>query len=355
MMTIKKTWMVLFLSLLGLGGATAAAYDVLELSSEPSHLASKSFLYSINKFDDRYFATGHFGHIIYSDDAGASWTQAKVPVRSSILDIYFPTAEKGWAVGHEGVILHSADGGKTWTKQFDGNQYAQEGLKQYQQLLAENPDNSDFQYYIEEMEFAISQGADKPLFKVHFQDENNGAAYGAYGTLVTTTDGGKTWLSGMHKTENFDFRHLFDVAPTANGKLIISGEGGVIMEGDLANGSGVALPSPWEGSFFTCVVSSEGDIIIGGLRGQVFRSSDNGQTWVAVNKPQSSTIIDSLVLSDGRIVIVGQAGSLLVSDDNGASFEPLLSTGKAIHGIAEGEAGNLLTVSAQGVQSVAIK
>ncbi len=82
-------------------------YDVLQLPAVPSALASKSLIYSIRKFGDRFFATGHHGHILYSDDGGESWQQAQVPVRSSILDIDFPTPELGWAVGHEGVILHS--------------------------------------------------------------------------------------------------------------------------------------------------------------------------------------------------------------------------------------------------------
>lgn len=102
-------------------------YDVLNLPAIPSALAAQSLIYSISKFGDRYFATGQHGHILYSDDGGESWQQAEVPVRSSILDIDFPSPELGWAVGHEGVILHSSDGGKTWVKQFDGLRYGELG------------------------------------------------------------------------------------------------------------------------------------------------------------------------------------------------------------------------------------
>jgi len=115
-------------------------YDVLELPAVPSHLATTSLIYSISKFGDRHFATGHRGHILYSDDGGDSWQQAEVPVRSSILDIDFPNPELGWAVGHEGVILNSTDGGKTWAKQYDGLRYGEEGLAYYQELAAAEPD-----------------------------------------------------------------------------------------------------------------------------------------------------------------------------------------------------------------------
>ena len=118
------------------------SYDVLELPAVPSELASRSLVFAIHRFHDRFFAVGHRGHILFSDD-GENWTQAQVPVRSTLLDVHFPTPELGWAVGHEGVILHSSDGGKTWVKQFDGLRYGEEGLAYYQQMGEENPENED--------------------------------------------------------------------------------------------------------------------------------------------------------------------------------------------------------------------
>ncbi|MCB1707753.1 MAG: hypothetical protein KDI10_03325, partial [Halioglobus sp.] len=127
---------------------------MLTQAAVPSHLASSSLIYSIRRFGERYFAVGIQGHILYSDDGGDSWTQAAVPVRSSLLSIDFPTPELGWAVGHEGVILHSSDGGKTWVKQYDGLRYAQEGLAFYQQLAAQDPDNELYPVLVEEMQLA---------------------------------------------------------------------------------------------------------------------------------------------------------------------------------------------------------
>ena len=118
-MIIKVLLGAVFLMMTTLSSAShAQTYDVMNLPAVQSKLASKSLIYSIAKFGGRHFATGQFGHILYSDDAGQNWTQAEVPVRSSILDIHFPSPEQGWAVGHEGIILHSSDGGKTWVKQF---------------------------------------------------------------------------------------------------------------------------------------------------------------------------------------------------------------------------------------------
>lgn len=341
---------------------SAPKYDVLTLPAVPSKLASKSLIFSISKFGDRYFATGHHGHILYSDDGGESWQQASVPVRSDILDITFPTPELGWAVGHEGVILHSSDGGKTWVKQFDGLQYGTEGLAYYQALAAAHPDNEKYPLLVAEMEFAVSQGADKPLFRVAFSDPDHGYAVGAYGMILETNDAGKTWLPVLEKVENDGFNHVFDFAPLPqSGKYFLSGEAGLLMVGDIEQEVGKKVETvPWEGSFFTIVDAADGGVVMGGLLGRMFRSVDAGETWTAVNKPLTSAIIDSTRLSDGRLVVAGIGGELLMSTDNGASFTPIPVTGPGqvytdegrVYAVAEGPPGALLVGGPTGISKL---
>jgi photosystem II stability/assembly factor-like uncharacterized protein len=335
----------------------AARYDVLELPAVPSELASKSLIFTVKKFDDRYFAVGHRGHILYSDDGGDSWTQAEVPVRSSLLDIHFPTPELGWAVGHEGVILHSADGGKTWVKQYDGLRYGEEGLAFYQNLVDENPDNELYPYFVEEMEFAISQGADKPVFKVYFQDEKWGHALGAYGMILTTRDGGDTWQHLLHTVENDSFFHIFDFAPLPEeGKFFLSGEAGLFLVGDINEEIAVQIQStPWEGSFFTSSDTADGAIIMGGLRGRMFRTEDVGLSWTVVEKPETSSMVDSTRLANGNLVFVSMAGAILMSTDDGNSFSRLpLSIGGRIYSVAEGPVGTLLVAGPSGIHKLSL-
>ena len=115
-MALRKALLVLLLGALltPWSAAFANKYDVLELPATPSEKAIHSSMFFVGKFGNRYFAAGQMGHILYSDDNGTSWTQAQVPVRSTILDVYFVNDQLGWAVGHEGLILHSSDGGKSW-------------------------------------------------------------------------------------------------------------------------------------------------------------------------------------------------------------------------------------------------
>ncbi|MCT6967273.1 WD40/YVTN/BNR-like repeat-containing protein, partial [Salmonella enterica] len=81
-----------------------------------------------------------------------------------------------WAVGHDAQILASVDGGATWAQQ-------------YQDLQRE-----------------------APLLDVWFNDANHGLAVGAYGALIETTDGGKTWEDVSERLDNEDQFHLNAIA-----------------------------------------------------------------------------------------------------------------------------------------------
>ena len=79
-----------------------------------SPLAAQRVLQASAVAGQRLVAAGARGHIVYSDDRGASWQQAKVPVSADLTALHFVDARQGWAVGHEGVVLHTADGGASW-------------------------------------------------------------------------------------------------------------------------------------------------------------------------------------------------------------------------------------------------
>lgn len=357
MMGIKRALlgMVLATILLPWSGSWAKTFDVLDLPAVKSDIASTSLIYTIRGFHGTYYATGIQGHILYSEDGGDTWTQADVPVRSSITDIYFPTPELGWAVGHEAVILHSADGGKTWTKQFDGFRYGTEGIAYYQKLAAENPDDDYFPYLVEEMQFAIDQGADKPFFKVHFHDEKFGHALGAYGMIMRTTDGGENWEHVLHTTDNDSFYHIFDFAPLPEpGRFFLAGEAGLFMIGDINTRTATMVENvPWEGSFFTAIAAADGSILAGGLRGRMFSTSDEGQTWQEVQKPPGSSLVASTRLADGTLIFAGIAGDMIFSTDNGATFNYLpVRSGNRIYTLTEGPAGTLLVGGPAGIQKL---
>src|SRR5262245_5768571 len=117
--------------------------------------------------------------------ADEPWQRATVPAeaaKSAIRDVSFIDAEHGWAVGDGGLCLRTGDGGKTWE--------------------------------------SVTTGSKADLRRIRFTDANNGWICGDgdpnapevtrghtvmlrpnhQGTMLHTTDGGKSWESAWIKT-----------------------------------------------------------------------------------------------------------------------------------------------------------
>src|SRR5690554_3907461 len=82
--------------------ASAEWQDPLNTASVQTDRAHKSLLLDITRADNRLVAVGGHGHIIYSDDNGIHWKQAKVPVAVTLTKVFFVSGQIGWAVGHDG-------------------------------------------------------------------------------------------------------------------------------------------------------------------------------------------------------------------------------------------------------------
>jgi hypothetical protein len=103
---------------IGAWADSAQAVAAEEYSTE-SAKASQSLLIDATHAGKRLVVVGDRGHILFSDDQGSTWTQARVPTRQLLTAVFFLDDKRGWAVGHDAQILASSDGGATWSKQFE--------------------------------------------------------------------------------------------------------------------------------------------------------------------------------------------------------------------------------------------
>jgi len=324
--------------------ATAASFrDVLDVASRSSPLAARSLLCGLARAGKRLVAVGQRGHILTSDDTGRTWQQADVPVSSDLLAVHFPTAEAGWAVGHDGVVLHSADAGRTWQRQLDGRALGE-------LLAAAYSQGSDAKWFAEAKRFA-AQGAENPLLDVCFQDARNGHVVGAFGLVLRTADGGKSWEPLMHAADNPKSLHLYAVR-RIGGELFAVGEQGLALRLDRDSSRLAAMTLPYAGTLFGLV--GKGRIVVGhGLRGNVVRSTDAGATWQSVATGVGVGLTASTIDERGRIVIVSQAGHVLASSDDGASFAPLkIERPIPAAAVASAGPGLLALAGPRGVQTV---
>lgn len=301
-----------------LAAATPAVETVYSIESAK---AAKGLMLDVVHAGSRLIAVGDRGHILYSNDQGATWTQAKVPTRQLLTSVFFVDEQHGWAVGHDAQILASADGGLTWTKQF-------EDLKR-----------------------------EAPLLDVWFKDSSSGFAVGAYGALLTTTDGGKTWEDVSDRLDNEDQYHLNGIAAVKDSGLFIVGEQGSMFRSADWGETWEHVEGPYEGSLFGVIGTAQPATLLAyGLRGNLFRSTDFGSTWEPVELKAARGALEfglsgATLLEDGSIVIVGNGGSVVRSSDDGQSFSVFNRPDRiSVSGVTAAGNGNLILVGQGGVR-----
>lgn len=334
------------LVLLALGAApaaypqSAAAVDTNDEANKPAEiepLASQSLLLDLAMAGSRIVAVGERGHVLLSDDQGATWRQAKsVPTRTMLTAVFFADAQYGWAVGHDETILNSVDGGETWTR----SHFAPE--------------------------------AQQPLLDLWFANRVSGIAVGAYGAYFTTNDGGRTWASAkfspppakvpMHDGEAApdegelppDY-HLNRIVGIGN-RLYIAAEGGQLYRSDDRGANWRVLPSPYDGSLFGLVPIRGEGLLAFGLRGNLFRSADAGETWTRLESHTTAMLTDGMAINDLRVVISGLAGVLLVSGDAGETFRLTQQDDrKGVSALLPGPAGAVVAAGEGGVRIVRLE
>ncbi|WP_199611580.1 WD40/YVTN/BNR-like repeat-containing protein [Flocculibacter collagenilyticus] len=307
--------------------------------SVEAQLASKSLLTDIVKTSqDHLIAVGERGHIIKSED-GINWSQKNVPVDVLLTAVFFVNNNIGWAVGHDATILRTNDAGEHWF---------------VQQHLPET---------------------DKPLLDIHFRNENEGIAIGAYGLFFRTTNGGITWQEEFQsellieddqiyleelKEEDVEAYNLekefilphFNRLYADGVTLFMVGEAGFMAKSNDFGSNWERLPEIYMGSFYDIIRTPKSSIIAIGLRGNIFRSTNNGVDWEQVTSPITASLNSAFVDQFNRVVLVGNAGAILISEDDGKSFKLIEQADRKaiLNGIIYNK--NLLLVSEVGIKQV---
>jgi photosystem II stability/assembly factor-like uncharacterized protein len=272
----------------------------------------------------RLVAAGERGIVLYSDDQGATWTQARVPVQVSLTALRFVDARTGWAVGHLGVILRSDDAGATWTLQLDGVRAAARALD----AARASGDAAALQ----RAQRLVQEGPDKAFFDVDFADPANGLAVGAYNQVFATRDGGAHWVPVSAQVPNPKGLHLYGVRFMGR-QVFLAGEQGLLLRSDDGGASFSALPAPYKGSFFGLLATRTGMLLAYGLRGNAWRSADQGASWQRADTAGLAASFSAATEAlDGTLLLLSQAGELLASRDDGRSF-------RAQAGVPAGGAG----------------
>ncbi len=197
------------------GGATWEERRVeasVEGVSEESTLAlTDPTLYDIYFLDEKTgWMVGEFGKIYHSTDGGTTWKEQQNALlgQAGIDDalnlptwfgVRFANPLEGIVVGLEGKIAKTTDGGQTWT--YIAEDLAVTSTEPFYALRLTGGGGWIVGAGARVLQLQEGKWHPTPLGipsvawlrAVHFFDDNNGWIVGGYGTIVRTTDGGKSW------------------------------------------------------------------------------------------------------------------------------------------------------------------
>ncbi|MDJ0758833.1 MAG: YCF48-related protein [Woeseiaceae bacterium] len=338
---------VLVVALGWIGAGHGEPTEFAMLPSLESELVQESLLLDFASSGERRLVAGESGHILYSDDDGQSWTQADVPVSLTVTSVAFGGPNEAWATAHDGFLLHSSDNGSTWEIKLTGSDVARLSVSELEEKIeaqraeldnatAENREDlewalDDTMFALEEATAAIDEGMTSPMLNIWFANNSEGYALGAYGVFLHTVDGGETWKMESNRLDNPDKYHLYGIARSSAGTLLVAGEAGTLLRSTDDGASWERVDYVYAGSFFDAVAVSDGSLLIFGLRGNVFRSTDEGASWSPVQTGDQRTLMSGMATDDGTVVLAGAAGAVLISRDGGATFRTIPTEGGLVY------------------------
>ena len=336
---------------LGLSAPALAQTDQTDLRQPAIAVKApeRTFLNAITLAGARLVAVGEHGVIIYSDDQGVTWHQARVPVDVLLNAVAFANAQVGWAVGHFGVILYTADGGKTWQKQLDGNQVNQLALEAAKTATTQNSNLVTTDFALKRASLFLQTGPDKPFLAVAALSPTQAIAVGAYRLADRTTDGGKTWQDTSLNISDRLSHNLYGIAKIGQDIYIAAETGPVFLsKDDGVNFSAVTAPSGT--TLFGVLGTGDGGVLVYGVAGAAYLSHDSGKSWRNVAINTTTNITTGLLLKSGAVLLASESGMLYISRDNGLTFRQVPEmVPMALTGLAQMMDGDVAAVGFNGV------
>lgn len=291
-----------------LGVAVAAASgsaqrlaDVLDAAVAPAANPQVSTS-AVDRQGDQLIAVGARGGIYVSGDGAASWRQSASPVSVDLVGARIVDSSTAWAVGHDGVVLRSSDGGGSWQRVLDGRSLL--ALMQSHYGALANRGDEAAAGLLREIERSAEQSATPgvlpaPFFDIWFADAQEGLLAGAFGLMLRTRDGGKTWVPILEHTDNERRYHLYAIQGLGDRRWV-AGEQGLLMRWDAAGERFQKVETPYNGTFFGVSVQP-GAIVAYGLRGNAYLSRDDGASWLKLDTGTDTALVAAQPLERGKL------------------------------------------------------
>lgn len=189
------------------------------------------------------------------------------------------------------------------------------------------------------------------LTAVHFADAQRGWAVGHGGVVLVTTDGGASWTVQQVLADKPVLLSVHFVSADQGYAVGAYGTAWRTVDGGrnwtpMAVGSGPDADMHLNHIFST----RSGALFAAAETGLAFRSTDGGETWTALETGVSGSLWSGLEGVDGEVVLLGMSGRVLNSRDGGDSWQVRENdSGQSLTGAALAADGSLIVVGSGGL------
>jgi len=324
-----RTHYLFFTFFLFYGANCQATIELLNTSSLVSHLAPKSIITSLVKTSNNHvLAVGERGHILNWQSSN-KYQQEISPVSLLLTDVIILSNGTKLAIGHDGVIISAKENSTTWVKLFDGFELSKLKVAAVKQqivvfkknieTLTDEDEIDEASYALEDLEFSLEDteativsGPTLPLLSVTQTKNGNIFVIGAYGTLLKSSDLGKTWQLLDNALNNPEKYHLNSIVTDENNTTYIAGEHGTVYKSINDGLTWKSVNTPYNGSLFG-LLTQKGttNVITFGLKGNYFISTDQGEHWQHFVSPNKATLLGGFINDSGDAILVGHGGTIL--------------------------------------------
>jgi photosystem II stability/assembly factor-like uncharacterized protein len=270
---------------------------------------------------------GELGRVLHTVDGGATWERQDAGTKRPFLALACVDAERAWIAGKEGIVYGTSDGGITWTE--------------------------------------AKTGSARHVFSLHFATPERGHGAGDFGTMIHTEDGGHTWTvtrvppevqlpaSALDTGVDPGDVNLYAIAYGDPEHAWVVGEFGTIMASTDGGRTFHQQHAPVESTLFGVYFTDDEHGWAVGIDGVILRTENGGAGWTVEPPPVTQRSFYDVVVRGQRGWIVGNSGTILTSADGGASWTveplPIQLAANWIRSVALGPGGRGLAVGADGL------
>ena len=274
------------------------------------------------------WAVGLLGEMLYTTDAGTTWTAQTSGIPSiTLLGVSAVDANTAFAVGGLGTIIYTTNAGTTWTDQTTGTEL----------LFAVSAVDANTAWVVGELGTILyttdagatwntqSSGTTEDIRDVSAVDENTAFAVGELDTILYTIDGGATWTAQTSGTTDtllgvsaVDANTAWVVGSGLPALIIYTTDGGTTW---TAQSSGTT-------NFLTGVSAVDANTawVVGDL-GTILYTTDAGTTWSEQTSGTTELLTRVSAVDENIAWAVGFSGTILKSFDSATVIASLSVTG----------------------------